>query len=127
RRDRALAAYQRACDLLEKLARENPAVADYRAELSIALDGVGKVLERLRQSQEAEHAYRQSLELRQRLADEYPNRPDYRYEVALAELRLVRLLPAEQAAEAETKLRQIQALLANLVAEFPSVPSFREN
>src|SRR5207253_835785 len=78
RRADAEAAYRRAIELQEALARAFPAVPAYRGDLAHSQSNLGNVLNEADRRTDAEAAYRRAIELQDALAREFPNVPEHR-------------------------------------------------
>jgi tetratricopeptide (TPR) repeat protein len=103
-----------------------------REELGIVYRRIGAIHSTLGRKPEAEAAYRKSLDVHRALADEFPGENKYRHAVAVDEQNLgnflvgaIRRPGAKQ--EAEQSLQRARETLAELVAEYPDSPNFRDH
>jgi serine/threonine protein kinase/tetratricopeptide (TPR) repeat protein len=96
--------FDKAVELLDKLASAVPGKPAYRLELARALVSRGRLLQRLGRQDAADQDFRRAVNLQAKLTAEHSDEPDYRHELARAHNALGVLLreaghfgPAEQA------------------------------
>jgi eukaryotic-like serine/threonine-protein kinase len=117
-------AFQQACDLLQQLKQEYPAVPDYRQELAVSFNHLGNLWRDTR-PKESEKAYRDSLALRKSLADDFPTVPLYRQELAASYHSLgFALQAAGRQDDAEEAYGQAVRILEKLVRDYPNTPDY---
>jgi serine/threonine protein kinase/tetratricopeptide (TPR) repeat protein len=111
----------------QQLAKNDPAVPDYRTEFAVGCDRLGN-LWRDTQPPEAERAYRQGLTWRERLVDDFPTVPGYRQGLANSHNNLAIFLHAAgKQAAADQAYRTALTIQEKLVADYPRVPDFRRD
>ena len=121
-------AYRRAVSLLQQLADEFPTRTEYRQELALTHNALGKLLHhdsgRLK---EAESAYLEALAIQKKLAAEVPGRPEFRQALAGIYNNLGNLLFLDTARlkEAESAHAEALAIRQQLVVAFPGRPILR--
>jgi serine/threonine protein kinase/Flp pilus assembly protein TadD len=125
-----LVGVRKAHALCHKLARDNPQVPEYRAELAWTHDDLADLLigkgEQGPRSQEVEKHRRRSLELREKLVAECPAVTEYRQALAVSYCHLGDcFVNNSRLAEGEQAYRQGLKVQEKLAADFPNVPSFR--
>jgi tetratricopeptide (TPR) repeat protein len=82
--DRATARYREVQGILERLARAEPARADYQRDLSVSYNKMGDLYQALGQGEAAQAAFQQALDIRERLARAEPARADYQWDLAVS-------------------------------------------
>jgi serine/threonine protein kinase/tetratricopeptide (TPR) repeat protein len=127
-RDAALADYQEAGALLEKLTADFPAVPEYRQLRAACHTNRGNVLDELGRRAEAEADYRQSVAILDTLVADLPAVPMYRQKLALSHNNLGLLLRhLSRHGEAEAAYRRALSLLDKLAADFPAEAEYRRD
>jgi serine/threonine protein kinase/tetratricopeptide (TPR) repeat protein len=124
----ALADFQQATALWDKLVAEFPTVPLYRRELALTQSNLGIILDHLGRRAEAEEHHRQALAWQQQLTAEFPAIPGYQYELAHTHNRLAVVFVAlGNDQEAEEHFRVALRLWQKLAAEFPNAPRYRQS
>jgi serine/threonine protein kinase len=121
-------AYRRAASLLQQLADEFPTRTEYRQELALAHNTLGKLLwHDFGRLKEAESAYLEALAIQKKLAVEVPDRPEFRQALAGIYNNLGNLLALDTARlkEAESAHAEALAIRQQLVVAFPDGPNLR--
>jgi serine/threonine protein kinase len=126
--DEPLAAYRGVVGELERLAREQPGVPDYREQLARNRVNLGLVLAGMDRQGEAEETFRAAVSEYQALVAGHPAEPRYRAELAAARFQLSRALLAlnrrEEATEAQ---RAAIGDYEQLVAADPRAQEYHSN
>jgi eukaryotic-like serine/threonine-protein kinase len=122
----AIAAYEQASVLFEKLVDAEPANPQLRVELAQCYQSLGD-LERLRgQSDQAEAQLLKALAARKELVDSNPEEPDYRNEFAGTHQALGALYrTTSRPALAESSYGQAKILREQIVHDFPARGDYR--
>jgi tetratricopeptide (TPR) repeat protein len=127
-RDRAVADYRKALQLLEPLVEELPGVAEYRLALAESQRELGHFLYVLNQRAEAETHLRGALKNNLRLDADFPNVTEYRVQLGHSYTALgLHLQMGSQLADAEPALRQALDLREKLAKEFPAVAAYQRD
>jgi tetratricopeptide (TPR) repeat protein len=123
----AEAAFGRARDLHQQLAKDFPAVPGYRQNLASTHTNLGVLLQTTGRPQEAEAAYRQARDLQQQLAQDFPSVPDYANGLAntLVSLAILRIDQKNPAA-AQRYLEQAEPYHRAALKANPRNPLYRE-
>jgi tetratricopeptide (TPR) repeat protein/tRNA A-37 threonylcarbamoyl transferase component Bud32 len=121
----ALAGYQVALAIWQKLADDFPAVAAYRQGAARSYNSAGGLLAGRNEADRATEQFREALAIQQKLADDFPGVAEYRQDLANSHNNLGLLLAnrnqADRAAEQYRKVLDIQQKLAD---DFPDVPGY---
>jgi tetratricopeptide (TPR) repeat protein len=80
----ALASYQKALTIVDKLATQDPENARWQRDLSVTCNKVGDVLNDQKQLPEAEKSYQRGLTIRERLAKQDPENVEWQHDLALS-------------------------------------------
>jgi tetratricopeptide (TPR) repeat protein len=133
-REKAVADFRRALEILEPLAAEFPAVAQYRQALALSRCYHGYVLTELGRPAEAEDQFRKGIAILEQLVEVSPTEPQYREELAESHNGLGNLLMSNasgnvpsylgQTGEAEAQYQKALALREKLAADFPIVARY---
>jgi serine/threonine protein kinase/tetratricopeptide (TPR) repeat protein len=115
----AVAGYDRAIRLYEKLAADSPDVPEYAIELARSYFNLGGILFELGKWPEAESANRQAAALHEKLAAKFPAQPQHRHDLAddLNDLGIL-LRERGEFKEAEQIYRRAVDLGEKLVSEY---------
>lgn len=112
----ALAAYDRAIELLRRLADDSPEIPDYRFDLALCLNNRGLLLNRLGRTNEAESAYREAIQV----LDELPAGDRRDTDLALCHANLAMLFgTTERLSEALASYRSAIAIQEGLAERHP--------
>jgi tetratricopeptide (TPR) repeat protein len=126
RRAEAEEASEQAARLLRPLAKDYPAVAEFKASLAGNHFNRGLLLETARPA-DAEKELGEAVQLFQELVDSHPDAPEYREDLGTSYNSLGRLLTRGGRDEAAEKaLREAQKLLQPLADKY-GVPTYRKN
>jgi tetratricopeptide (TPR) repeat protein len=137
-RENAVADYRRALEILEPLAAELPAVAQYRLDLALSHRYHGYALDELGRVSEAEEQIRKAISVQEQLVEVFPAEPRYRDELAESHNGLGTLLTSNSAGvivsytsglrdEAQAQYRRALALREQLAADFPTVARYHRD
>jgi tetratricopeptide (TPR) repeat protein len=119
-------AHRKALEAQEELARENPADAGFRSELSTSCTQLGFVYLRLGRRDDAERVLRRAVAIAEGLLAESPADGGYRYLLTAGLSRLVILYGSmRRFAEAEQVLRRVLPVQEKLAADFPGALNHR--
>jgi serine/threonine protein kinase/Flp pilus assembly protein TadD len=123
----AEAAYHRALEVQERLARDDSTTAELRSQLSRTYTELSYMLaDKMRRLQDAERASRRDIGLLEDLAGEVPEDLEYRERLGWAYLHLAGVLrDLARAEEAEAHYRKAVAVTETLAAEAPDNPQYR--
>jgi tetratricopeptide (TPR) repeat protein len=128
RHDRALAAYGRALEAWQELARDTAGSRAAKEGLGRCLLGLGNVLRKLDRREEALKLYRRSLDYRRALAEADPDDENYRRDLALTWQSLAGVLSLlGRDREASEARRQSLATFRQLVQAHPTRCRYRED
>ncbi|MEX0641790.1 MAG: protein kinase [Pirellulales bacterium] len=111
--------FERARDILEKLTKAQPEVAERRADLARAYQHLAARLPLIRQKKEAVAAAREGLALREQLVAEFPAVPQYRAELAYSSVQYGSFIVAQNRPDAEKLYRRGLDLSESLAREYP--------
>lgn len=121
-----LANYERAIELLARLALRNPQVPKYSEELAGARITYAEVLIEIGRREQGLTVLAKSLETLRGLAEQYPDEPFYREELIFArDLSAAALLATDQREAAAAELRQALAEAQELVDRYPAEAVYR--
>ncbi len=124
----AQAAYGRAVQMRQELARAAPRQASLRFELATTQMNLGLLLEQTQAAEAAEAADRAAVELLTQLAVEDPRNVDYRQELARSLRNLGRLRHKQgQKPLAQADFQRAVALQEELIQEAPREPNHRRD
>jgi serine/threonine protein kinase/tetratricopeptide (TPR) repeat protein len=124
--DKAEEHYQQAQQILEKLADEDPASAEYGHQLATAHQRRASLLYELGRFPEADQAYLAALDRWTHLVADAPGGALYRRELANCHLEQgIVLERLGRSPEDEKAYHEAQEILAGLVADFPDVDDYR--
>ena len=122
----ALASYQEAATLFDRLARTHPTVPQYRHELARACTLLGSVYRVTGRTPAAQGAYDQACTLLEQLTRDYPGVPAYQQDLARCQNLLgVLYCTLRQPQESEAAYDQARTLLERLIDDHPTVPEYR--
>ena len=124
----AVAAYQGAVALREKLAAEYPNVAEYQSDLAGSYNNLGILQGEMGDREAALISYQRALDVREKLAAENPDFPEYQSHLANSYYNLGHLQQAT--GDREAALAGYQRALAirkKLAAENPTVVDYRSH
>jgi eukaryotic-like serine/threonine-protein kinase len=123
----AEAAYRAALDLRRKLAKDYPAIAEYRSSVAQAqLNLGGLLMNKMHKSTEAEVEYRAALALYLKLTEDYPAVTYFRSRSADAHSDMFLLLwRSGRLEEAEVEARAVLAIKQKLADEHPARTDYR--
>jgi tetratricopeptide (TPR) repeat protein len=122
----ALAAFEEALGIQEKLVADYPIIADYRRELGMSYNNQGILLHRLGRRQEALAAFGKGIDIKAKLAADSPTIPEYRRNLAGSYLNQANLLrDLGRHADAEAASRAAVGAYQRLVQDFPAIPDYR--
>jgi serine/threonine protein kinase len=116
--------FQRAQDLLSKLAAEFPAIAQYQQELARVEYDLGLFKQNARHPEEAVALVQESARLLESLGARFPAVPLYRQKLAKAHVAIGEGLAATNPAKAVQTLKMALQEHSALAAEFPDVPEY---
>ncbi len=88
RQSDAIRLYEQARDVYQKLSRDHPQVADYRARLALTHNNLGHLYDDTDQRARALHNFEEALKLRRALCAEQPEVPGHRADLARSCLSL---------------------------------------
>ena len=111
RAKQALAAYLRAINLLESLAKDRPDNLDYKVRLADCLVGAGKLQKAAKNNDAAAASYQKAVDIRQQLALARPDDKALAADLATAQKELSKIKPADttDAAPAKTEAAKTDA------------------
>ena len=126
--DEADAAYRKAFDRYEDLARRFPSVPNHRTQAVAIAANRGRLLTLLLRYGEAEAAYRVAIDLSDRLARDFPRQPDIADLTLAAHHGFALMLQGRgREREAEEEYRKVLPIRRRLAAEFPDVPKLQSS
>jgi serine/threonine protein kinase len=118
-------------EIRKKLVADFPAVPEYRLALAGSHNSLGALLQELGKRPEAQEQHRQAVAIQEKLTSDFPAVPFYRKELGGSYNNLGYLLAnlgtRSEAAQAEEHYRKALAIWAKLVADFPTVPEYRND
>jgi serine/threonine protein kinase/tetratricopeptide (TPR) repeat protein len=124
--EEAVQGYREAIALLEGLAKDFPAVPEYRARLSSSHNALGILLEHRGQESDAAASYRRALELQEKLVADFPAVPKYLQLLSNSHNNMGGLLKhLGKSADAEASYGRALTLQEQLVTEYTE-PEYRE-
>jgi tetratricopeptide (TPR) repeat protein len=127
-RGKALAVYQKACEIYEKLALENANSLDYQEHLARAHLWLSYYLNEAGRFQEAENFAYKGLHFAEAMTAQFPGVHRYRECLAEAYYRLTRVYAeSRQYEKAERAFRHATDLLERLAADVPNSPASTES
>jgi tetratricopeptide (TPR) repeat protein len=136
-RENVMADYRRALEILEPLAAEFPAVAQYRHDLASTHRDYAVPLERLGRRTEAEDHSRKAIAIEEQLVEVFPSEPQYREGLAKSHNYLGGLLMSGsfgdrssytgRTDEGQAQFRKALALREQLATDFPTVARYRRD
>jgi serine/threonine protein kinase len=124
REQQARAAYQRALTLQKELAARDGR-AEYRRDLARTCNNLGKLLWQTGQRPAALQAFEQSLDVTRQLARDFPHEPVYSWDLARAHNNRASALRKARPDQAERAYQEAEKILADLAADFPTVPRYQ--
>jgi tetratricopeptide (TPR) repeat protein/tRNA A-37 threonylcarbamoyl transferase component Bud32 len=119
-------AQRRALAVLGQLIADLPQQPQYRQEQARCLGNLGELLAKTGRLADAAKALESSRDTLQQLAAKNPTVTDYRVELAASSDRLGNLWRDSQPRKAEVAYRRALGLREELVADFPTVPAYRQ-
>ena len=124
----ALAAYEQARAIRERLARENPTVTQFQSDLATSHDNIGMLLRETGKPAEALAAYEQARAIQERLARENPTVTQFQSDLAVSHNNIGMLLSdTGKPAEALAAYEQARAIQERLARENPTVTQFQSD
>ena len=124
----ALGSYAESRAILERLARENPTVANYQRELAGSHNNVANLLRATGRATEAMESYRRALELHKRLAHDNPAVADYRRDLARAHHNIGNIQhETGYPTEALESFRRAVAIEERLARDFPTLTQYQSD
>jgi tetratricopeptide (TPR) repeat protein len=122
----ALASYEQARPILERLARENPSVTDFQRDLAMSLINIGNLQSEAGRPAEALASYEQARPILERLAREHPESPEFASDLGGTLHNLARIdLDQRRFDEARDKLRRAIESQRKALAAYPDHPNYR--
>jgi eukaryotic-like serine/threonine-protein kinase len=123
--DKAATDFSYARSLYEGLAADFPGVPDYRRELAMTLNNLGRLLE-VQPSEKETPAdlFRRAIQDQRQLTAAYPEAPDHKLRLAVSLCHLGTLLASSAVPEAESSFAEAIQLQEKLVADYPQVPEY---
>jgi serine/threonine-protein kinase len=122
----ALQAYRQARDVIRKVARAHPEVAEYQSSLAHTHNNLGALLDDLGGRGEALQEYQRAGDIFARLGRAHPEVPQYQNGLALTHHNLGNLLAAlGMRGEALQEYRRARDVRARLARAHPKVPSYQ--
>jgi tetratricopeptide (TPR) repeat protein len=126
--DEALASYQKAIQIREKLAAQNPSVVDYQDRLASDYNKLALFLRATGRRDEALISYEKAIEIGKRLVTENPTILDYQYNLAGRYHNLGNLQTDFGQFEAAMTMYQNAIEVSKRIVETnPAVPAYQDN
>ena len=124
----ALAAYEQARAIRERLARENPTVTEFQHDLAKSHNNIGVLLSATGKPAEALAAYEQARAIEERLARENPTVTQFQSDLAGSHNNIGMVLSdIGKPAEAIAAYEQARAIFERLARENPTVTEFQSD
>ncbi|MBN2474358.1 MAG: serine/threonine protein kinase [Pirellulales bacterium] len=121
----ALAAYQRAGNILGGLAEKVPENDQYRADLAICHNNMGLLRGRLHQAIPAKTALQTAISIQEKLVEKHPENAEFQSDLAQSYGNLGQLLAeADQAAEADRMYAKSAGILQAVAQRHPHEPKY---
>jgi serine/threonine-protein kinase len=121
-------AYNKAIDLLSRLAAESPGDASYRCALAASYSWLGEVSRGTGQLDDAASSYQKALHLDRQLVADFPGNPEYRQELARTDYNLgIFYRETQKPAEAVAAFAEAIATLQQLSADHPAAPEYQQH
>jgi serine/threonine protein kinase len=118
----------KAVQIWEKLARENPKVPGYRMDLAKSHEARADILLAAGRTQEADQETQRALRLRQELAHDFPGRASHGAWLAVSYRTVGEMQSArKEFKDAEKTLRSALELQQKLVVDFPSLHTYQHD
>lgn len=124
----ALQSYQKALNIWQKLADNNPSVTQYQKDLALVRNSIGYLLKQTGQPQEALQSFQKALDIRQKLANDNPTVTQYQRDLANSHNNIgIQLRQMGRPAEALQSYQKGVAIQQMLAEVNPTISAFQDD